>query len=115
AYIVASEPYGVIEEATSYVRMDGETPADPDSPVASRGQIVVLDAASAGSLDGIERLAYDGTPLPVAEGELTEPSITTRDIDRGHHPHFLLKEISEAPRSFRSTLRGKLVTGDDGL
>ncbi|WP_229022958.1 SIS domain-containing protein [Actinomarinicola tropica] len=114
AFIAASEPYGVIEEATSYLRMDGETPADPDSPVASRGQIVVLDARMAGEVAGVERLSYDGTPLPVAEDDLVAPAITTRDIDRGDHPHFLLKEISEAPRSFRSTLRGKLLTGPDG-
>ncbi|HKY66011.1 MAG TPA: glucosamine-6-phosphate synthase, partial [Acidimicrobiales bacterium] len=43
AYIVASEPYGVIELTPHYLRMDGETPANPDNPSASRGQIVVLD------------------------------------------------------------------------
>ncbi len=114
AFVVASEPYGVIEEAEVYLRMDGETPADPDNPVTSRGQIVVLDAAGAGGLGGITRLAYDGTPLPVGDDELTEAAVTTRDIDRGDHPHFLLKEISEAPSSFRTTLRGKLVTDPDG-
>ena len=40
--------------------------------------------------------------------ELDRAEITTRDIDRGEYPHFLLKEISEAPRSVRNTLRGKL-------
>ena len=29
AFVVASEPYGLVEETSSYVRMDGETPADP--------------------------------------------------------------------------------------
>ncbi|MFN5602157.1 MAG: SIS domain-containing protein, partial [Acidimicrobiaceae bacterium] len=33
--------------------------------------------------------------------------VTTRDIDRGDSPHFLLKEIGEAPRSFRKTIRGR--------
>ena len=41
--------------------------------------------------------------------------ITTRDIDRGDFPHFLLKEISEAPASFRKTLRGKIVERDGQL
>jgi glucosamine--fructose-6-phosphate aminotransferase (isomerizing) len=109
AYIVASEPYGVIEVTARYLRMDGETPANPDNPTASRGQIVVLDGSRAGTLDGIERLAYDGTPLPVGEADIATAQITTRDIDRGPFPHFLLKEISEAPASFRKTLRGKLV------
>src|SRR5918996_537295 len=116
AYIVASEPYGVIELTGRYVRMDGETPANPDNPTASRGQIVVLDGSRAGTLDGIERLAYDGTPLPVSEADVGMAQITTRDIDRGPFPHFLLKEISEAPASFRKTLRGKLVeVGGDGV
>jgi glucosamine--fructose-6-phosphate aminotransferase (isomerizing) len=115
AYVVASEPYGVIEMTDRYLRLDGETPANPDNPTASRGQIVVLDGARAGTLEGIERVAYDGTPLPVSEGELVEAQITTRDIDRGDFPHFLLKEITEAPDSFRKTLRGKLVEGEDGL
>src|SRR5690606_31877164 len=60
------------------------------------------------------RWAYDGTPLPVTDTEITSPAITTRDIDRGRHPHFLLKEISEAPASFRTTLRGKLLADDTG-
>src|SRR5439155_14163212 len=113
AFIVASEPYGLVEETASYIRMDGDHPADPARPAATRGQVVVLDAEHAGELDGISRLAYDGTPLPVAAAEVQEAQITTRDIDRGAFPHYLLKEISEAPASFRKTLRGK-VTGDGG-
>ncbi|HEV7686265.1 MAG TPA: SIS domain-containing protein, partial [Acidimicrobiia bacterium] len=35
--------------------------------------------------------------------------ITTRDVDRAGYPHFLLKEVSEAPESFRKTLRGKVT------
>ena len=46
--------------------------------------------------------------------ELVTPQITTRDIDRGDFPHYLLKEISEAPASFRKTLRGK-ITERDGV
>jgi glucosamine--fructose-6-phosphate aminotransferase (isomerizing) len=94
--------------------MDGETPADPDNPAGSRGQVILLDAAGAGTLDGITRWAYDGSTLPVNRQELVTPQITTRDIDRGSYPHFLLKEISESPSSFRKTLRGKLVDADDG-
>ena len=63
----------------------------------------------------IERIAYDGTPLPVTDDEVVEAQITTRDIDRGDAPHFLLKEITEAPASFRKTLRGKLVERDGVL
>jgi glucosamine--fructose-6-phosphate aminotransferase (isomerizing) len=111
-YVVASEPYGLVELTRSYLRLDGDTPANPENPNASRGQIVVLDGARAGRLDGILRQAYDGTELPVTPADLQEAQVTTRDIDRGTYPHFLLKEISEAPTSFRKTLRGKLAEQD---
>ena len=114
ACIVASEPYGVVEETAEYVRMDGETPADPDNPTGSRGQIVELVADAAGTLEGIRRWSYDGTELPLSAGDVSVAQITTRDIDRGDSPHFLLKEISDSPASFRKTLRGKLVEADDG-
>jgi glucosamine--fructose-6-phosphate aminotransferase (isomerizing) len=114
-FVVASEPYGVVEDATRYLRLDGETPADPTDPAGSRGQVVELDAAYAGTVEGIARRAYDGTPLPVSAEELVTPEVTTRDIDRGTYQHYLLKEIEEAPWSFRKTLRGKIATGSDGL
>ncbi|MDQ3946699.1 MAG: SIS domain-containing protein, partial [Actinomycetota bacterium] len=100
AFVVTSEPYGLIEETSRYLRMDGE---------ATGGQIVVLDRAAAGTLDGVERVAYDGSPLPVDPSEVVTAEITTRDVDRAGYPHFLLKEISEAPQSFRKTLRGKIT------
>ena len=114
ACIVASEPYGLVEETDVYLRLDGETPADPDRPGATRGQVVVLDAALAGDVAGLHRCAYDGTALPVSSSDLHHAQITTRDIDRGDHPHFLLKEITEAPDSFRKTLRGKITERPDG-
>jgi glutamine---fructose-6-phosphate transaminase (isomerizing) len=106
-YIVASEPYGVVEETSRYVRMDGETPAQVDQD-SSRGQVITLDGKRAGTLEGIARIAYDGTVLPVTERDANQAQVTTRDIDRGAAPHFLLKEITEAPGSFRKTLRGHI-------
>ena len=115
AFVVASEPYGLVEETHTYLRLDGETPANRDHPGASRGQIVVLDATEAGRLGGIRRLAYDGTELPVTEADFVHAEITTRDIDRGEYPHYLLKEITESPSSFRKTLRAKLIERDGRL
>jgi len=109
AFIVASEPYGVVEETDRYVRMDGETPADPENAAASRGQVIELRAEHAGELSGVRRWSYDGTELPVTESDVARAAVTTRDIDRGTFPHFLLKEITASPASFRTTLRGKLV------
>ena len=115
AYVVASEPYGLIEQTPRYLRMDGESTGNSAHPAASVGQILVLQRDGAGTLDGITRQAYDGTVLPLDENEIQRAEITTRDIDRGDFPHFLLKEISEAPHSFRKTLRGKVVETDAGL
>jgi glucosamine--fructose-6-phosphate aminotransferase (isomerizing) len=109
AFVVASEPYGLVEETPNYVRMDGETPGGASG---EPGQVLVLDRAGAGELSGIRRLSYDGTELPLSESDVNTASITTRDIDRGAFPHFLLKEISESPQSLRKTLRGKLVDRD---
>ena len=108
AFVVASEPYGLVEETATYLRLDGEAAAGSEAPGVARGQIAVLDARRAGDLAGIERFGMDGSSLPVDEDELERAEITTRDIDRGEFPHFLLKEISEAPQSVRKTLRGKL-------
>ncbi|MEY4675429.1 MAG: hypothetical protein RL148_3213 [Planctomycetota bacterium] len=114
-FVVASEPYGVVEECSTYLRMDGETPGNPQNPTASRGQVVVLDRAHAGTVAGIRRTAYDGTELPVAERQLTRAAVTTRDIDRAGFRHFLHKEISESPGSFHKTLRGRVVARGNRL
>ncbi|MHB1535316.1 MAG: SIS domain-containing protein [Acidimicrobiales bacterium] len=106
AFVVASEPYGLVEETGRYVRMDGET---------TSGQVVRLDRAGAGTQEGIVRARYDGGVLPLEPRDLRVAQITTRDIDRRGFAHFLLKEISEAPTSFRKTLRGHVGTGADGL
>lgn len=111
SFIVASEPYGVVEETSTYLRLDGDVPVDPTNP-ASSGQLVRLVGARAGDRSGIERWAYDGTAIEVTDEDLAEAQITTRDIDRGDSPHFLLKEIGEAPASFRKTLRGKVIDVD---
>ena len=115
AFIVASEPYGVVEETPHYLRMEGEAVGNGESPSTSRGQIVELDASRAGLIEGVARHAYDGTFLPVAPPEISTAAITTRDIDRGDHSHYLLKEIGEAPASFRKTLRGRIIDTPDGL
>ena len=83
AFVVASEPYGLVEETATYLRLDGETPADPDRPAATRGQVVVVDGAHGGTPEGITRYAYDGTPRPVDAAELQVAQITTHDINAG--------------------------------
>ena len=112
SYVVASEPYGLVEECRQYVRLDGETPSDPANPVGSRGQIMLVGAptGAVAELTALRRCSYDGTELPVEASDIVTAEVTTRDIDRGDYPHFLLKEIGEAPRSLRATLRGRIDT-----
>ena len=112
SYVVASEPYGLVEECRQYARLDGETPSDPANPVGSRGQIMLVGtpAGAVAELTALRRFSYDGTELPVDAGDIVTAEVTTRDIDRGDYPHFLLKEIGEAPRSLRATLRGRIDT-----
>jgi glucosamine--fructose-6-phosphate aminotransferase (isomerizing) len=104
-YVVSSEPYGLVEETAEYLRMDGE----------HGGEIVVLDGDRGGELEAITRFAYDGTERPVTAADVVRAEVTTRDINRGDAPHFLLKEIGEAPSSFAKTLRGKIVERDGRL
>jgi glutamine---fructose-6-phosphate transaminase (isomerizing) len=104
-YVIASEPYGVVEITSRYLRMDGDAASGADG---SQGQIVVLDASEAGNAEGIRRMTYGGAELPVGRGDFLSTDITTRDIDRGDHRHFLLKEISESPSTLRKTLRGRI-------
>ena len=73
-------------------------PANPENPNASRGQIVVLDGsrgrhARGHRAAGLRRHRRCRSPRPT----LAAAQVTTRDIDRGAYPHFLLKEITEAP------------------
>ncbi|MEO8162755.1 MAG: SIS domain-containing protein, partial [Ilumatobacteraceae bacterium] len=107
-FIVASEPYGVVEETMQYIRMDGELPADAGVP-SSRGQIVVLDGDRAGELAGVRLMTYGGSDISLGDNDVVRAEVTTRDIDRGAYRHFFLKEMNEAPQSFRKTLRGKIV------
>lgn len=104
AFVVASEPYGLVEETSRYVRMEGE----------GGGQLVVCRRAGAGTLAGLSRSRYDGKEVALSQAEVKTAEITTRDVDRRGFVHFFLKEISESPASVRKTLRGRLVPGRNG-
>ena len=105
AFVVASEPYGLVEQTGDYLRFDT---AEGNG---AGGEIVRLEASAAGRTSGVARWSYDGAELPLPV--VTRAEITTQDIDRGGYPHFLLKEISESPGSFAKTLAGR-ITGDRG-
>ena len=105
AFVVASEPYGLVGETDRYIRMDGDT--TQGRPWCSTGR-------AAGTITGMVRRRYTGAETPVVEGDVETAEITTRDVDRRGFDHFLLKEITESPDSFRKTLRGRIVADADG-
>jgi glutamine---fructose-6-phosphate transaminase (isomerizing) len=105
-YLFSSELYGLVEETSRFVKMDGEKPARPGQPETT-GQIFILDEEARGGAEGIRGLFYDGTPLQLGKMDVRKAEITTRDIDRGEYPHYFLKEVTESVLSVRKTLRGK--------
>lgn len=108
SYVVASEPYGVLEQTPSYVRVA----PDGVGMVGDKSSVVILDAQHAGETRGILR---DGSE-PVSEDDVVTAEITTRDVARGDFDHYLLKEISESPTSIRKTLRtGESLPPEDLL
>jgi len=110
-YIFASEVYGIVEETPYFIKMDGEKQRIPGDQ-STQGQIFSLHNTGDG-LKGIKALYYDGNPLELNRGNIHKAEITTRDIDRGEFPHFLIKEIYDAPQSIRKTLRGKYRISND--
>ena len=97
-FLVVSEPYGLMSITDRYLRMEDE--------------VIHLLADQAGELGGISRHSRSGDALPVSEEDLVKPEISTRDIARGNHPHFFIKEIYEAPDSVRKTIVSRVSLKD---
>lgn len=99
SFVVASEPYGVLEQTPRYVRV--ATDGGGNLLGEAKSSVVMLDARLAGETQGI--LRDDGEPT--SEADVVTAEITTRDVARGSFNHYLLKEISESPTSIRKTLQ----------
>jgi glucosamine--fructose-6-phosphate aminotransferase (isomerizing) len=113
-YVPASEIYGFVEETSRYIKLDGGKVTEEGSDRGC-GQIVVLDQESAGGLEGIRTMLYDGTPVELTEKDIRETEIAARDIDRQNYPHYFLKEILESPGSVEQTVRNRVsVLEKDG-
>ncbi len=110
-FIYASELYGVVEETSQFIKMNGETACGTSG---TPGQVAMLHANWGRDTDPTLSLScYDGSPVPPEDRAVRTAEITTRDIDRAGHPHFMLKEISESVDSVRKTIRGKYVVDGD--
>jgi glucosamine--fructose-6-phosphate aminotransferase (isomerizing) len=115
-YITASEIYGLVEETSRYVKLEGEK--GTEGPGGNNGgQIVILDQDSAGDLSGIKTLRYNGEPLLLTRESIRHTEITARDIDRQSFPHYFLKEVYESPESVEKTIQNGwgIVRKDNGF
>ena len=95
AYVVASEPYGVVEETIEYLRIDGETPAESDrQPWAGRRARRPTPPARSTASSGCRT---------------TAPSCRSRDDDvadgADHHPRHRPRRVSRTSCSRRSPRR----------
>ena len=111
-YIPTSEVYGFVEETSRYIKLDGETVVESINGT-TQGQILMLDQQTAGELEGIRAMHYDGTPLELSANDLKQTNITSRDIDRQDYPHYFLKEISESPDSMDKTLQNRWKVNEE--
>jgi len=112
-YMPASEVYGLIEETSCFVKMDGEKEIQGREGM-TRGQIFILSQDSAAGIDDIKAIYYDKTPVGLGKKDIKYTEITSRDIDRQDFPHYFLKEISESPNSVEKTLQNRWkIKGDE--
>ena len=121
SFIIASEPYGILEQTNQYLRL-GST-QDAAAHAIGATEAVMLLADQAGDPAGIVQLK----PAPLASSgsssgnssssssssgpdsrPITTAEITTRDVTRGDYDHYLLKEISQAPTSISKTLQSQV-------
>jgi glucosamine--fructose-6-phosphate aminotransferase (isomerizing) len=105
-YITASEIYGLVEETSRYIKMEGEKTVN-GLQGKSQGQIFILDQDSCGELAGIKAMYYDGTPIQLSDDDIKKTEIISRDIDRQDFPHYFLKEIFESPGSVEKTVQNR--------
>ncbi|MGE0488496.1 MAG: SIS domain-containing protein [Vulcanimicrobiota bacterium] len=112
-YVFASELYGVVEQTSHFLRMDGTGEREAGRPETA-GQVLVLDLDGRGELAAVGAWSFDGQPMSLTDKDVKTAEITTRDIDRKNFTHYLHKEISESPNSVAQTVRGKFVLDKDG-
>ena len=89
-HFVASDASAVLSHTRSVVYLD-----DGEVAIVRPDTYRILDLAAVEKVKAVTRVDWDlGT------------------IERGGHPHFMLKEILEQPESLRNVLRGRLLEED---
>ncbi len=102
----ASEMYGIVELTDRYIKADGEK---KKGGVTTGERFRVSFSGDSPEI----RLLEGDTEEEVPEKRIGRAEITTRDIDRGTFPRYLLKEITESVASVRKTFRTKMTLTDD--
>jgi glucosamine--fructose-6-phosphate aminotransferase (isomerizing) len=111
-FFASSEVYGLVEETARYVKLDGEKERVAGDPT-TRGELAIVSEEGPRDAGGVDRRGFGGEAKAVAPKDVRTAEITTRDVDRGDFEHFFRKEITQASRSVRRTLWGR-VTSKDG-
>ena len=94
-YVIASEIYGIIEETSSYIKINTKNP--------NKGEVFILNAKK-GGIEGIKAFSYNETKRDIKKTDIKTTEINSRDIDRKSYPHYFLKEITESPQSVDNTI-----------
>ncbi len=99
---VASEMYGLVELTPTYFKAEGER--------SEQGEIFVVKQHDTKTRT---RFLCEYVTTEIPEDRVQKAEITTRDINRGDYPHFLLKEVTESVSTVRKTLRGRFENPQD--
>lgn len=121
AYLVVSEPHALVEQTDAYLRIDGSNVDggeillldvsaldDPaPAPEPDTVEVAVAPDTVETAMAGVRKFDYDGAEL--SAGQPTRTLISSADVHRGDFPHYLLKEVNEAPISFAKTIAGRIT------
>ena len=94
-FVVASEPYGVVEECDRYLRLDGETMREPGNPAIAGPSRACSTRRAPATVDGdrpplLRRARAAGRRSRAAARPRSRRATSTAATS----PHYLLKEIS---------------------
>ena len=88
--LIASDGSAIVEHTRNVIYME-----DDEMAVVDRDNVQVRTLRDEKVVKAVEQLPYD-----------------LRNIQKGGHPHFMLKEISEQPNTTEDSMRGRLLMED---
>ena len=96
-YLLASDASAIVEHTKHVVYLEEDT--------------LVTVRRGGYSISHITETGADGKPLP-HDPEVVELELSLEKIEKGGHPHFMIKEIMEQPEVLANAMRGRIL--DDG-